>query len=118
MQQYVVKPDSEVEDLKEAHEDSLVAHLASHEEAEKNKDEAEKYKLQWINAHKQLERQHSARNPLNVLIKKHSLPIISMELFKKKNYVYSIHCFSRTFDLQSTRTLAKQALQISCIDGP
>ena len=69
----------------EAHEDSLVAHLESCEEAEKNKDEAEKYKLRWNNTRKQLERQHSLRNspnaPMVVIIDHLSLECADEETF-------------------------------------
>ena len=60
LEQYIVEKDSEVEDLKEAHKDSLIAHLDSCEEAKNNKDGAEKYKLQWNNTRRQVEKKKSA----------------------------------------------------------
>ena len=45
LEQYIVKNICEVEDMKEAHEDSLVAHLESCKEAEKNKDEAREVQI-------------------------------------------------------------------------
>ena len=69
----------------EAHEDSLVAHFESCKEAEKHKDEAEKYKVQWNNICKQLERQHSLQNspnaPMVVIINHLSLECANEETF-------------------------------------
>jgi len=48
LEQYIFEKDCEGDNMIEAHEDSLVAHLESCEEEEKNKDEAEKYSYNGI----------------------------------------------------------------------